>query len=174
MHFPLPIRAAALALSLAAGACGDPAYTPVVPVGGPVDFTIDGLSFHVSSGGIYKNGQQFTLYFTNQPNTCMAVAAVPQQIFIIFSLEISPAADGSLTAEVVPPRLTFPPNGQAAGTLVQTNPIQGPTTTLDTESGSVAWQANADGSVTITRLDVSFAGTADRLKFVLLTVPVCN
>lgn len=180
MHLPLPIRAAVLAAVLVASACGTPSDTPGVSVGGPVDFTIDGLSFHISSGGVYRSGQQFTLYFTNQPNTCVAVAVIPQQIFLSLALKISPPADGTFTASIGPPSpIVYPPSGLAGGTLSQLEPLVGPpyqvaTKVLPSADGSVSWQANADGSVTITRLDMGFAGTPDRVKFVLLTVPVCN
>ena len=180
MHFPLPIRAAVLAVVLAANGCGDPPYTPVIPVGGPVDFTIDGLAFHISSGGIYRSGQQFSLYFTNQPDTCTAVALIPQQIFLSLALKISPPTDGSLTASIgVPSPIVFPPSGQAGGALSQLEPLVGPpyqvaTKVLASSDGSVSWQANANGSVTITRLDMGFTGTPDRLKFVNLTVRICN
>lgn len=180
MRFPRPIRAAALALALATSGCGAPAYTPPVPVGGPVDFTIDGLSFHISSGAIYKSGQQFTLYFTNQPDTCTAVALIPQQIFLSLSLKISPPADGTSNASIGPPSpIVYPPSGQAGGTLSQLEPLVGApfqvaTKVLNSTNGSVSWQANVDGSVTVTRLDMGFAGTPDRVKFVNLTVPVCN
>ena len=180
MHVPGPVCAAVLAAALSASACGSPSNTPVVPIGGPVDFTIDGLSFHISSGGIYTSGQQFTLYFTNQPNTCTAVALIPQQIFLSLALKISPPADGTFTASIGSPSpVVFPPSGQAGGTLSQLEPLVGPpyqvaTKVLASTDGSVSWQANADGRVTITRLDMGFAGTPDRVKFVNLTVPICN
>jgi hypothetical protein len=180
MRFPLPFRAAALAVALAASACGTPPYTPVIPVGGPVDFTIDGLSFHISSGGVFTSGQQFTVFFTNQPDTCTAVGLIPQQIFLSLALKISPPADGARTASIGPPSpIVFPPSGTAGGTLSQLQPLAGPpyqvaTKVLASTDGSVAWQANASGSVTITRLDMGFAGTPDRVTFVNLTVPICN
>lgn len=180
MSRTLPFRAAALAALLAVGACGEPAYVPPTPPVGPLDFTIDGLSFHISSGGIFRSGQQFTLFFTDQPNTCTAVLLIPQQIFLSLLLKISPPADGTFQATIgLPSPAVYPPSGKAGGALSQlqpslTPPFQVATKVVDSADGTVTWQANTNNTMTIVGLDMGFAGTTDRLKTAYLTVPFCN
>ena len=178
MELRSPIRAAALAAILAMSACGQ-GSTPPPPVGGPVDFTIDGLSFHMSSGGIFTNGQQFTLFFTDRPDTCSAVALIPQFTFLSLELKISPPADGSRTATIgLPSPIVFPPSGQAGGNLLQLTVVnvnqQVVLKDVPSASGTVTWRPNSNGTVTITLLDMGFGGTPDRIRSVDLTVPLCN
>jgi len=176
----LCFRAAALATLLALGGCGDPPYVPPTPPVGPLSFTIDGLSFHISSGGYIRSGQQFTIYFTNQPNTCTAVLLIPQQIFLSLLLKVSPPTDGTSTATIGPPSPNiYPASGKAGGTLSQlqpslTPPFQVATQVVDSASGTVTWQMNADGTLTVVLLDMGFAGTSDRLRTEYLTIPPCN
>lgn len=173
-------RLVALAAALALSACGDSSYVPPVPPGGPLDFTIDGLDFHISSGGFIRSGQQFTLFFTNQPNTCTAVLLIPQQIFLSLMLKVSPPADASTTATIGPPSpVVYPPSGMAGGALSQLAPLQTPPyqsamQVVDSLDGTVDWQLNADGTITVVLLDMGFAGTPDRLKTQYLTIPPCN
>lgn len=173
-------RLVALAAALALSACGDSSYVPPVPPGGPLDFTIDGLDFHISSGGFIRSGQQFTLFFTNQPNTCTAVLLIPQQIFLSLMLKVSPPADGTSTATIgAPSPVVFPPNGKAGGQLSrlapsQSPPFQLPMQVVDSSGGTVTWQLNADGTITVVLLDMDFAGTTDRLVTRYLTIPPCN
>ena len=137
-------------------------------------------SFHISSGGYIRSGQQFTIYFTNQPNTCTAVLLIPQQIFLSLLLKVSPPADGTSTATIGPPSPNvYPPSGMAGGALSQlqpslTPPYQVATQVVDSASGGVTWQMNADGTLTVVLLDMGFAGTPDRLKTEYLTIVPCN
>jgi len=176
----LSFRAATLAAALAMSGCAESTYVPPAPPGGPLDFTIDGLSFHISSGGYIRSGQQFTIYFTNQPNTCTAVLLIPQQIFLSLLLKVSPPADGASTATIGPPSPNiYPPSGMAGGALSQlqpslTPPYQVATQVVDSASGGVTWQMNADGTLTVVLLDMGFAGTPDRLKTEYLTIVPCN
>jgi hypothetical protein len=174
------LRVVALATTLALAACAEPAYVPPEPVGGPVDFTIDGLSFHISSGGYIRSGQQFTIYFTDQPNTCTAVLLIPQQIFLSLLLKVSPPADGASAATIGPPSLNiYPPSGKAGGALSQLQPSMSPpfqvaTQVVDSAGGTVTWQMNTDGTLTVVLLAMDFAGTTDRLVTHYLTIPPCN
>lgn len=174
------LRVVALVSVLALSACADPPYVPPDPVGGPVDFTIDGLSFHISSGGFIRSGQQFTIFFTDQPNACTAVLLIPQQIFLSLMLKVSPPADGTSTATIgAPSPVVFPPNGMAGGQLSrlapsQSPPFQLPLQVVDSSGGTVTWQLNADGTITVVLLAMDFAGTPDRLVTHYLTIPPCN
>ena len=174
------LRAVALVSVLALSACADPPYVPPDPVGGPLDFTIDGLSFHISSGGFLRSGQQFTIYFTDQPNTCTAVLLIPQQIFLSLLLKVSPPGDGTSTATIgAPSPVVFPPNGKAGGALSKLAPSQSPPfqvaqQVVDSSGGTVTWQLNVDGTITVVLLAMDFAGTTDRLVTHYLTIPPCN
>lgn len=174
------LRVVALVSVLALSACAEPAYDPPAEIGGPVDFIIDGLSFHISSGGFIRSGQQFTIFFTDQPNACTAVLLIPQQIFLSLMLKVSPPADGTSTATIgAPSPVVFPPNGKAGGQLSrlapsQSPPFQLPMQVVDSSGGTVTWQLNADGTITVVLLDMDFAGTTDRLVTRYLTIPPCN
>ena len=174
------LRAVALASALALAACADPPYVPPESGGGPLDFTIDGLSFHISSGGYIRSGQLFTIYFTDQPYTCTAVLLIPQQVFLSLLLKVSPPADGASTATIGPPSLNiYPPSGKAGGALSQLQPSLSPpyqvaTQVVDSASGTVTWQMNTDGTLTVVLLDMGFAGTTDRVVTHYLTIPPCN
>jgi hypothetical protein len=136
-----------------------------------VDFTIGGLAFHVSSGAVATAGGVLTLYLTDQPDGCLAIAFTPMGTATIFQLGVAAAADGTTSATVVAPK-SAPAPGEAVGKLVRAT--RGVTDeSFDAANGSVSWTANADGSVTIGSLDVGFAGAAGRLTTGGLTVPHC-
>ena len=121
------LRVVALVSVLALSACAESSYDPPADIGGPVDFTIDGLSFHISSGGFIRSGQQFTIFFTDQPNACTAVLLIPQQIFLSLMLKVSPPADATTTATIgAPSPVVFPPNGKAGGAALQAGAVQTP------------------------------------------------
>ncbi len=180
MKTPPSLRVVALVSVLAFSACAEPSYAPPVEIGGPVDFTIDGLAFHISSGGFIRSGQQFTIFFTDQPNTCTAVLLIPQQIFLSLMLKVSPPADGSSTATIEGPSpVVYPPNGKAGGQLSklapsQSPPFQLPMQVVPSSGGTVTWQLNVDGTITVVLLAMDFAGTTDRLVTHYLTIPPCN
>jgi hypothetical protein len=180
MRRNVPRRLVPLAAALALAACADPPNVPPVPPGGPLDFTIDGLSFHISSGGFIRSGQQFTIYFTDQPNTCTAVLLIPQQIFLSLLLKVSPPSDGTSTATIgAPSPVVYPPSGMAGGQLSKLAPSLSPPyqvaqQVVASASGTVTWQANADGTITVLLLDMGFTGTTDRLVTHSLTIPPCN
>ena len=165
-----------LALAAAVGACSSSGGS--WPDGGqPVDFTIDGLQFHVSDGAVSASGGNLIFYLSDQPDACLAVIAVPVGTAMLFTLHVSPPPGGATTATVVPPSPApplppLPSPGQAMGGLVRaTGGV--PDASVDAASGAVAWAVNGDGSVTLTSIDVGFAGTTDRLASWALRLRPC-
>lgn len=143
------------------------------PDGGPaVDFTVQGLQFHVSSGAaVTSSAGALTLYLSDQPNACDAIRNLPARTAIAFSLRVAAQADGTTRAAVVP-RKAAPAAGEAMGGLSQTTGMT-QNASIDAKDGAVAWTAQADGSVYISALDVGFAGTADRITTGQLTLARC-
>ena len=141
-------------------------------VGGPpVDFTIGGIALHLSSGvTVVPASGGITFDLSDQPDTCEALQLVPVQTMTLFSLHVSLPADGSTRATVV--TAISPAPGQATGALTQSTGGQQSARIAATD-GSVAWTANADGSSTLTSIDVGFTGTAGRLTTYGLTLPAC-
>ena len=138
---------------------------------GPVDFNINGLSFHISDGAAVNSGGALTFYLSDQPNACAAFRNVPVGTATTFSLRVVPQSDGTTRASVV--AKSVPSAGEATGGIVRaTGGVKN--ASLDASSGSVAWTANSDGSYTIGALDAGFAGTADRLVTWGLTLASCS
>lgn len=166
---PSSLRALALAAALAAGSCGNPASAR--GSGNAPDFVIGGIPLDLASGAALAVSGGLTLYVSDQVDTCLAVLQVPVMKTTLLELRVAPAADGTTAATVVPPK-PAPAAGEAVGGItVRTGGTLN--ASLDAASGSVAWTANADGSVTVTSLDVGFAGTADRLTTAGLHLRAC-
>lgn len=165
----------ALAAALATGGCGSSGGS--WPDGGqPVDFTIAGMRFHVSDGAVRTSGANLVFYLSDQPDACLAVTYTPAGTAMLLTLRIAPIA-GLSSATVVPPSpppplQPSPSPGQAMGGLVKaTGGLQD--ASVDAASGTVAWTANGDGSVTITSIDVVFAATAGELATYGLRLRPC-
>ncbi|HSB21200.1 MAG TPA: hypothetical protein VLD85_14430 [Anaeromyxobacteraceae bacterium] len=163
------LRILVLAAGLAAGSCGNPASAR--GPGNAPDFVIGGIPLDLASGAALAASGGLTLYVSDQVDTCLAVLQVPVMRTTLLELRVAPAADGTTAATVVPPK-PAPAAGEAVGGItVRTGGTLN--ASLDAASGSVAWTANADGSVTVTSLDVGFAGTADRLTTAGLHLRAC-
>ena len=168
-------RTCLLAAALGAGACSS-SGGPWPDGGQPVDFTIDGMQFHVSDGAVRTSGGNLLFYLSDQPDACLAVTYTPVGTAMLLTLRIAPIS-GVSSATVVPPSpppplQPSPSPGQAMGGLVKaTGGIQD--ASADAASGTVAWTANGDGSVTIDSIDVVFAGTAGELKTYGLRLRPC-
>ena len=139
--------------------------------GPPVDFTIAGLSFHLSSGAAVVSSGGLAFYLSDQADTCLAISLVPVGTATTFSLHITPPADGPTQATVV--ARTTPAAGEAVGGLVRATGGK-QEASVAAANGTVSWTANSDGSFAITAIDVGFAGTTDRLATYGLTLPACK
>jgi hypothetical protein len=164
------MRIAPLFFAAVLAACSDRA--PRVPRdGGPVDFVIGGLEFHLSDGVAVTSGGALTLHLSDQPDACLAFRQVPVGRAITFSLRVAAQTDGTTRAAVVPPKST-PAPGEAVGGIVRaTGGVKN--ASFDAVSGSVAWTANSNGSVSLISLDVGFGGIADRLTTSGLLLAAC-
>lgn len=163
-------RAPALAAlaALAGAACGP---GPVAPPPGPV-FTVGDVTFRASSAGLERGADDFTLWLTDAPDACAAIVGTPIQTTTFWRLRVAPPAGGALAAAVVPPKVA-PGPGEAVGRLEQrTGGVPGPG--YDAASGSLAWTAAADGTVTVDALDVGYAGAAGRVTATGLVFRPCN
>jgi hypothetical protein len=164
---PLWPLAAAL---VAAAACGTGGAGPSGS-GPPVDFTIGTLDFHISSGAAVTSGGVLTLHLSDQVETCLALIYVPVRPATTLSLGVAPAADGTTQATVVGLK-PVPGAGEAVGGLRRaTGGVQ--SASIDAADGTVAWTPGASGSVTVTSIDVGFAGVAGRVATGPLTLPGC-
>ena len=134
------------------------------------DFQVGTLSFHLATGGAVSS-PVLTLVLSDQPDTCLARAHVPVQRATMLALQVVPAADGTTRAVVV--AKSAPAAGEATGALSQaTGGVAGARYTA--ADGSAAWTTGADGRVTITALDVGFAGASGRITLAApVTVPTC-
>jgi hypothetical protein len=141
------------------------------PDAGARDFSIGGIAFHLSSGAVVKSGG-LSFVFSDQPDACLALKYVPVGAATTFTLRVAPAADGMTQATVVANKPS-PGAGEAVGGIVRATGGQ-KDAGADASNGSVAWTANADGSITVNSLDVGFAGTADRLTTGGWTLPACS
>jgi hypothetical protein len=164
-----------LALFIAAAlvsACNDGG--PFLADGGQpaFDVTIGGVEFQANSSAAVLFGNVFTVLLTDQPNACQAYGHIPQQVWTTLTMHLAPSADDSSTANVVPPK-PVPGPGQAVGVLVRAIADRPPVASFDMIDGTVVWTGNIDGSVTITAMDVGFAGTPDRLVTGGIIVPSC-
>ena len=155
---------AALAVALACGTSGG---------GHPFeggDYQVGTISFHFATGTAI-NSPVLMLVLSDQPDTCQARAHVPVQRATMLTLKVVPAADGTTRAAVV--AKSAPAAGEATGSLSQaTGGVEG--ARYPAADGSVAWAFGDAGKVTITALDVGFAGTSGRITLATpVTVPPC-
>ena len=138
---------------------------------GPVDFTIGSIALHAGSGAAVQSAGLLRLYLSDQPDTCAAIHAVPVMTATTFSLRITPPSDTTGRATVVPPKAT-PAAGEATGAIaVATGGVK--KDGADATDGSVSWAVNTDGSVTLTSIDVGFAGASGRLATHGLLLAAC-
>lgn len=165
-------RAVLAAAALAASALGLAGCGPGPVVDQPsLTFTVDGITLRVASAGVVRGAGEFTLWLTDAPDTCAAVAATPVQTTTFWSLRVAPPA-GASTATVVPMKVS-PAPGEATGRLEQrTGGVPGPG--VDAASGSVSWTGATTGPITVDALDVGYAGTADRITAAGLVFRACN
>jgi hypothetical protein len=159
--FLAPALAAVLTAAVALSACSTPATPADFGSGQKVDFTIGGITFHAASGGHLVAGAVRRLFLTDTSDTCSTIGGVPRMRTTTFELQVAATASGATTASVVAPKLV-PGPGEAVGSIKVT---VGTTTetSMDASDGTVSWTASTDGTVTITAIDVGFAGTGDRL-----------
>ncbi|MFO0583441.1 MAG: hypothetical protein U0229_14315 [Anaeromyxobacter sp.] len=161
---------AALALAgvLAAG-CSNP------PVQGQADgdlrFTVGGLELHAVSGAAVTTAYGLALYVSDQPSTCDAISAVPQAQWTLLSLRVAPQASGATTAAVAAPKAA-PAAGEAVGAVAR-YARDVATLAYDAADGSIAWTQAADGTVTLTAIDVGFQGASGRVAGQGLVLKPC-
>jgi hypothetical protein len=140
--------------------------------GPPVDFTIGGIAFHLSSGvTVLPAGGGITFDLSDQPDTCLALQLVPVGTAITFSLHVALPSDGSTHATVV--TKPSPGPGEATGSLSRATGGK-QDTSLTASDGTVSWTVNAGGSTTLDSIDVGFSGTSGRLTTSGLTLPACT
>ena len=169
--------AAVACSALLLAACSSSSGAPPSGPSGPTNFVLDGVTFHISSGGFFRNvGAPITMYLTDQVDTCAAVTAIPKGVspqgWMRLELAVSPPTDGT-TNVVILPALLLP--GQAAGAFIQQFEDQTPyLLQLTTLSGNLSWFANPDATITMTELKVAFQGTSDTVDTYNLTIVPCN
>ncbi len=146
-------------------------YHPSDGGGAPTDFTVGGVPFHISSGGTKVSTGVLTLWFSDQPDTCLAVANMPVGISTYLQIAVSPQTDGGTSAAIVPPK-PIPAAGEATASLTQLK-TGTKTASFAASDGIVAWTPNADGSTTLQSIDAGFAGTSDRIATGPWTIPAC-
>jgi hypothetical protein len=130
------------------------------------------MDFHLSSGAAVTSAGVLELHLSDQPDTCQALIYVPVGTATTLSLRVAPAADGTTQAAVVAPR-PVPGAGEAVGGLRRaTGGVQ--SASIDAADGTVAWTPSASGVVTVTSIDVGFAGAAGRVATGPLTLPPCS
>lgn len=163
-------RRAALALAgaLAAG-CSNP------PVQGPPDgdlrFTIGGLELHAVSGAAVQTAYGLALYVSDQPSTCDAIHAVPQAQWTLLALRVAPQAGGATQAAVTATKVA-PAAGEAVGAVTRyARDVE--TLAYPAADGTVAWTQAADGTVTLTAIDVGFQGAPGRVTGEGLVLVAC-
>ena len=161
----------AVTLALAASACGDPA-----PRGTPspgIDFTVKGVPYHLGTGTVERSGALLKLYLSDQPDTCFAVSFTPVGRMSLLEIDVAPPASGPNVATVAGGGVaTVPAPGQAVATLRTS--VQGTIlSSIDAAGGTISWTVNADRSLTIDTLDLTFAGTTDGLAAASQTIPPC-
>jgi hypothetical protein len=162
-------RAGALALLLAA-ACGP---GPADGGAAPLPFTVGGLSFELVSGGVTRGGGQLQIYLSDQPSTCLAVAAAPVGRATYLRLVVAPPTAGPQAATVVAPR-PVPAAGQAVGDLEQRTGGVLTGTPFDAGDGTLSWSGGASGDVILDAIDVGFVGVAGRVAATGLRLAACN
>ncbi len=160
-----------LALALVALAAGCAVDHMATGDAGRLEFNIAGIPFVIASGGSRIEGTTLDLYLSDQPDTCLVTSQRPVGRTTILSLFVIPAADGTTAATITPNASSLAPGQASASLLVQVGGQK--TGGADASDGTVTWTANADGSTTITAVDLGFAGTSDRLQTGGLTVPAC-
>lgn len=143
--------------------------------GGVMEFDVDGIRLRLSSGAARDEGGGIVgIYFTDQPDACLAIKQVPAGLSTVLTLRVAPRGDGAMAADVVARTGGDPAPGEAIGNLRVTS--AGTETALrNAADGSVAWKKNDDDTTTVTALDVGFAGTEDRVTTSgELTIPACD
>lgn len=162
-----------LALAAAALACGSPTSRGTPSPG--IDFTLNGVAYHLGTGAVTRpaGSSLLKVYLTDQPDTCFAVTYVPTQTMTTLELDLAPPASGPQTVAVVAGGVTtVPAAGQAVGTLsVSTRGTV--SSSREATGGTIGWTVNGDRSLTLSTLDLAFAGTADRLSAPVVTIPPC-
>ena len=148
-------------------ACGTSGSGHPIDVG---DYQVGNISFHFASGTAISS-PVLTLVLSDQPDTCLARTHVPVQRATMLTLKVVPAADGTTRAVVV--AKSAPAAGEATGALAQaTGGVEGARSVA--ADGSVAWAFGDKSQVTITALDVGFAGASGRITLAApATVPPC-
>lgn len=163
-------RLAAGLCAFALASCGNP---PVQGDGDPSPrFQVGALELHATSGAAVKTAFGYGLYLTDQPDACAAITAVPQAIWTILSVWVAPQTGGAAQATVVAPVPT-PAAGQAVVGLARMNRDTA-TTVYDGADGTIAWTAAADGTVTLTSIDVGFAGVSGRVTGQGMVLAPCS
>ena len=146
-----------LALALAVAGCALDNQAP--DGGGGLDFKIGTIPFHVSSGAVWTAGTT-TLYLTDQPDACLAIAQVPIGKATFFALRVA-AGGGTAVIAAGQGEITVKTGGSdTAGYPVS--------------DGTVTWAMNRDGTYALGALDVGFSGTSDRLRVSGLTLTACQ
>jgi hypothetical protein len=163
------VRTFALALIALASCARD---NQLADGGSGLDFDVAGTHLHIASGTARVENGALALYLTDQPDACLAVKQVPVGASTTLAVRVAARTDGTTSADVVSGPAA-PGPGQALATL--TSQVGGSPTGSHTGSdGSVVWAANSDGTTTITRLELGFQGTTDRISVGPLTVPACQ
>jgi hypothetical protein len=170
-RLPSALVAALLLVGTLAG-CGTPAVPTDFGSGQKVDFIIGGVAFHTGSGGHLLSGSVRRLFLTDTSDTCSTIGGLPRLRTVTFELQVAASASGATTATVVAQK-PVPAPGEAVGSLKVTVGATTETMLIPSD-GTVSWTANADRTVTITAIDVGFAGTSDRLVTSGLVLVDCS
>ena len=138
---------------------------------GPLDFNINGIPFHISDGTAVTSGGALTLYFSDQPDACLAFQNVPVGTATTLALKIAAQSDGTARATIVARKPASSPGEAVGGLSRATAGVQN--ASVDAANGSIAWTQNANGTISLTALDAGFAGTSDRLATYGVTLSPC-
>src|SRR5215468_4307000 len=165
-------RSATLLLALLAGCDDGGPFNP--DAGFPAfDVTIGGVRLVANSSAAIANGNVFTVLLSDQPNACQQYLHYPTRTWTTLTLVLATGTTSPTVGNVVPQQ-AVPGPGQVVGQLVQATADLPPTTSLDATDGTVTWKSNTDFSVSLQSMDVSFAGTTDRLRVSNVGVPPCT
>lgn len=164
----LAVPCAVAVLATACGGGGTAAVTPIVEV------TVGALRLEAVSGAaVAAAGGGYTLWLSDQPDTCLAIQAQPRGVATYLRLAVAPATGGVNEATFVAP-VASPAPGTAVGRLLE---LTGgaPGTSYDAApGGSVRWTPHADGSVTLDAVDAGFVDQAARATFGGVTLRACS
>ena len=173
-RFRLRSLLAALVCALGAsslGSCGEASSYQRADAGS-LFFTIGGTPFYASSGTVQASAGALTFWLTDQADSCCAVLYTPQQPLTALRLQVQPPTDGTTTVAIV--AKAAPAAGEAVGglTLSRRGEQQASHAAAD---GKLTWTLGTNGYFTITRLDLGFADTTDRLTLPSqVTLPPCT